>query len=160
MKNQITYQKDGIVVNGQLIELSVITDNCNIAKIKEDKIVILKMEWPSSRGFEGIVELIACSTEQAEVIKKHIVGKHIDFGEIAGKHSEVCGTLEASEVETITDISEIQDFLKQYPNGHEYDHSFIETYFNYACCMVEEESFYEMTEEDIQEFEKAYSPAV
>ncbi len=42
MKNQITYQKDGIIVNGEFLSLESITENCLLKKIKEDKLILME----------------------------------------------------------------------------------------------------------------------
>lgn len=34
---------------------------------------------------------------------KDLIGKELDFGEVLGKHSEVCGNIEADEIEFISD---------------------------------------------------------
>jgi len=60
MKQEITYQFNGITINDQhFISLSEIIEKCNLEKIKLDNLRLLKMEWRGWRGFsEGIIERI------------------------------------------------------------------------------------------------------
>lgn len=39
------------------------------------------------------------------------IGKHVYFGEILGKHSEICGTLDRKDLEVVTDD---QDFIEKF----------------------------------------------
>ncbi len=56
----------------------------------------------------GEVEgIFTCEKEQLE----KAYGKEVYFGEILGKHSEVCGTLEE---DAITILSDDQDFVKKF----------------------------------------------
>ena len=61
--------------------------------------------WDCGRmgGLDGI--FIA---EESEV--KAIIGKEIYFGEVLGKHSEICGTLDEDDIVVKTDD---QAFIKQ-----------------------------------------------
>ncbi len=45
---------------------------------------------------------------------KDIIGKHIYFGEILGKHSEVQGTLEENEIELITEDQTAVEVIEKY----------------------------------------------
>jgi hypothetical protein len=47
------------------------------------------------------------------------------FGEIAGKHSEVYGDIEESEVCIDTQTEKVIEFLELHPSGHDYNHSFL-----------------------------------
>lgn len=148
--NKIIYKKDGIIIDDTFIELSNIIKNCNYSKIKEEKLLLLKIEWKGWRGFsEGILEKIVLPSEKIEVIKKHILGKTIYFGEIAGKHSEVCNTLDDNDIEIVDDVNIIQEFLEQYPTGHIYNHSFLYTFYDYASDGGYKDK---ISEEDIEEF--------
>lgn len=130
---QITYKKDGILIDETFISLSEITERCNLEKVKGDKLFLLKMEWKGWRGFdEGILERIVLPIEKIETIKKIILGKEIYFGEIAGKHSDVYNTLDEDDIEVIEDQKAILEFLSANPSGHEYNHSFLHTFNDYA----------------------------
>ena len=66
---QLIYKKDGILLNGEFITLDKIIKNCNNAKIKEENLLLLKMEWKGWRGFsEGILERILLPIEKIEII--------------------------------------------------------------------------------------------
>ena len=146
---QITYKKDGIIINNNFISLFEITKNCNLEKLKEEKLVILKMEWSGWRGFdEGILEKIALPIEKIETIKKYILGKTIYFGEIAGKHSDVYNSLDENDIEIIDDPKAILKFLQSNPSGHKYNHSFLHSFYDYAS----DGGYDDISEEDAKEF--------
>lgn len=47
------------------------------------------------------------------------IGSHIYFGEVLGKHSEVQGTLDSSDVKVMSDDQELcGKLLEVFPNGH------------------------------------------
>ena len=52
-----------------------------------------KFHWDCGRS--GKVESIFIATEE-EV--QDLIGQYVDFGEILGKHSEICGFVEENEV--------------------------------------------------------------
>ena len=107
------------------------------------------MEWKGWRGFEeGILEKIVLPLDKIETIKKHILGKTIYFGEIAGKHSDVYNRLDTNDIEVIDDYKTIIDFLFENPHGHDYNHSFLHTFINYAS----DGGYDDVLEEDIKEF--------
>jgi hypothetical protein len=130
---EIIYKKNGILVDKNFISLSEIIEKCNIEKLKEDNLLLLIMEWRGWRGFdEGILEKIVLPIEKIDFIKKHILGKTIYFGEIAGKHSDVRNTLDENDIEIIDDPKIILDFLSSNPSGHEYNHSFLNNFIDRA----------------------------
>lgn len=150
---EITYKKDGILIDENFISLSEITEKCNLEKVKEEKLLLLKMEWEGWRGFdEGILEKIVLPLEKIEIIKKHILGKTIYFGEIAGKHSDVCNSLDENDIEVIDDPKVIQQFLSSDPSGHEYSHSFLYTFSDYAS----DGGYDDISDEDAKEFAAAF----
>jgi hypothetical protein len=52
--------------------LSEIIEKCNLEKVKEEKLLLLKMKWKGWRGFEeGVLEIIVLPLEKIEIIKKH-----------------------------------------------------------------------------------------
>ena len=57
----------------------------------------------------------------------NFTGMEAYFGEIAGKHSEIYGTVEEDEIKITDDAVE---FLATYPRGRCYDHSFIDAFYN------------------------------
>ena len=150
---EITYKKDGIIVNEKFISLNEITEKCNLEKLKDEKLVLLKMEWKGWRGFyEGICEKIVLQKEKIEIIKKHILGKTIYFGEIAGKHSDVYNTLDDNDIEIIEDSNIIVEFLKLNPSGHEYNHSFLYTFHDSVMDGI----YDDVTEDDVKIIREIY----
>lgn len=67
--------------------------------------VLVRFYWDCGRT--GSVEGLFITTK-ADLNKAY--DKYVYFGEILGKHSEVCGTLERSDVEF---VSEDQDFIQK-----------------------------------------------
>lgn len=150
----IEFKKDGILIDSEFISLSEIIAKCNNSKVKAENLLLLKMEWKGWRGFdEGILERILLPIEKIEVIKKYILGKQINFGEIAGKHSEVYNTLDENDISIITDKKEIAKFMKKCPIGHEFNHSFLNQFHNQASDGVYGD---EITDEQLKEFGKAW----
>lgn len=150
---KIEYKKEGIVIDDNFISLFEIIKKCNLKKVKEDKLFLLKMEWKGWRGFdEGILEKIVLPLEKINIVKKHILGKTIYFGEIAGKHSDVFGSLDENDIEIIKDTKAIQEFLSLNPSGHEYNYSFLQTFSEYAS----DGGYDDVSEEDIKEIEKYF----
>lgn len=140
---KIEYKKDGIVIDGTVLLLTDITSKCNDVKLKEDKLVILEMGW-DGRGGE-VFEQIALPLEKALQVKEILLGREVYFGEIWGKHSEVCGEMCEKTFEIIKDGKKIKSFLNNYPSGHNYDHSFIYTF------LEREEERLEYEVEDLDE---------
>lgn len=72
-----------------------------LEKVKEsDKVCLWKFRWDCGR--QGDVMGVFKATKE-EV--KNAIGKEVYFGEILGKHSEICGILEEGEVELISAYS-------------------------------------------------------
>ena len=67
---------------------------------------LYKFFWDCYRG--GCVEGVFAEEEE-EVAK--IIGEEIYFGEILGKHSEVCGTIKKNDIKV---LSEDQDFIEKF----------------------------------------------
>ncbi len=72
-----------------------------------------------SCGRQGSLEGIFTADQEAmrELIKS---GKEIYFGEVLGKHSEICGPIEEQDIEVVTDdqnvvaMFELHDFASGY----------------------------------------------
>lgn len=141
------FTKEGVVIEGNLITLAEITKNCLIAKVKDEKLLLLKMKWP--RRDKAIKECITLTSEKIEIIKKIMFGKTIYFGEIDGKHSDVFNVFDESDIEIVEDVPTIVDFLTAHPSGHEYNHSFLITFRDYAG----DGGYDDVSEDDIKEFE-------
>lgn len=63
-----------------------------------DAEVVWRFEWDMGRNGTVESEFVATRKEIEEIL-----GQRVYFGEILGKHSEVYGTLEASEFKMISD---------------------------------------------------------
>lgn len=121
------YTSKGININGKLYSLEEITENIRMKEIEEKDLVVLHIEWGFSRNFDGAYEKRAIKREDANKFKKDFTGVRVNFGEIAGKHSEIYGTLEEDEIVINSDPKEVVAFLKKHPSGHNFNHSFIYT---------------------------------
>ena len=136
---------NGIEVNGEFISLVDITKNVNMVKVKDEKLVVLTINWPGSRNCDEITEQIALPLSDAKRVKSIIVGKEAYFGEIAGKHSEIYGEIEESEIAINKNKAVITSFLRECPSRHEYNHSFI-----YAIIQAVESEMTEISEDDLK----------
>jgi len=123
---EITYKKDGIELDGAFLSLAIIIEKCNDIKLKEDKLVLLEMGWDGRGG--SIFERRALPLENVLKIKEILLDKEVYFGEIWGKHSEVYGNMREDTFEIVKDKKKIKDFLREYPQGFDFDHSFIHTF--------------------------------
>ena len=145
----IKFTKEGVKFGDEFFTLNDIAVGVNKAKIREEDLVILKMEWPHTRSWDGNVEQIVLPSANIERIREILTGKNIYFGEINGKHSEVFGTLEESEFEVDHDVDRINDFLCAHPTGHSYEHSFIHAFE----IQADEEEYEDVNKDTIKEFE-------
>jgi methyl coenzyme M reductase gamma subunit len=67
--------------------------------------VLVKFYWDCGRNGDLSGVFIA---EKDKV--ESIIGKDVYFGEVLGKHSDICGTIEEKDIKT---LSEDQDFIKK-----------------------------------------------
>ena len=74
---------------------------------KEIKMILKLYQFHWECGRQGDVEGIFAATEE-EVEKA--IGKHVYFGEILGKHSEISGDLSIDDLTVLTDD---QEFIKK-----------------------------------------------
>ncbi len=123
---KIEYRKDGVIVGDAFLSLSDIIEECNNIKLKEDKLVLLEMGWDGRGG--SAFEKRALPLKNALRVKEILLDKEVYFGEIWGKHSEVYGSMSEDTFEIIKDKKKIKDFIKEYPSGIDYNHSFIYTF--------------------------------
>jgi hypothetical protein len=119
------FKKDGIILNNEFISLTDIIKECYTARIKEEDLCLLKIEWKSTRSFDGATEILLVSRKDAKDFKKLITGLKIYFGEIAGKHSEVYGNLQKDDITIIDELEKTLHWLLDNPKGHNYNHSFL-----------------------------------
>lgn len=77
---------------------------------------IYKFHWDYGR--QGDVD--GCFVaDESEV--KEAIGKEIYFGEILGKHSEVCGTLEVGDIELTTTDPQVVSLFDQFKLANGYN---------------------------------------
>ena len=142
--SKITYTEQGMMIDGKLYGIDTINLKVNQKRIKNQKLAILTIEWEGyRRGFEGICERLVAPLDTLKEIYDLMMGQQVYFGEIAGKHSEVYFTVEKEHITIDTSPTEVTAFLKEFPNGHDYDHSALQTvYYDYS----EEDGDYEAHE--------------
>lgn len=89
------------------------------------------MEWKPSRGFDGIKEefLVNMKTWD-ELFNIHLKDKEIYFGEIAGKHSEISGTLDAGDIVVCSHEDTKQLFFNTHGSYKPCKHSFLKTFLD------------------------------
>ena len=121
---EIEYTKTGIVADGIEISLEEITEKVNEMKISEENLCLMKLEWQGGRNFDGAYEYRIMTLKNALEFKNIFSGAYINFGEIAGKHSEISGNLDDDEITIINDAKIVNSFLSANPNGLTYNHSF------------------------------------
>ncbi len=124
----IKYLKNGIEINNEFISLDEICRKCIEVNVKDNDLIIFNITWGSTRGFDGCNESIVIKKQNVEQLKDILIGKFIYFGEIAGKHSEVCGDLLEKHITIETNVNNVIDFILKNPNYHSYDHSFLHTF--------------------------------
>ena len=150
----IEFLENGISVNDKFLSLEEITHKVNEVKAKKHKLGLMIISWPGGRGWDGATEKFVGPLKNLKRMKEILKGKTIYFGEIAGKHSEVYGTLDESDMVIHEDVAGVQTFLKECPGGHQYDHSFLHQFLDDATCGGYEDEFDEgeLTEEIVKEF--------
>nr|DAI89597.1 MAG TPA: hypothetical protein [Caudoviricetes sp.] len=151
----IKYKKDGIEINGEFLSLVTITEKCNEIKLKEDKLVILEMCWEGRGG--DVTERRALPLENALKIKEILLGREVYFGEIWGKHSEVYGIMTEDTFEIEKDKKKVKEFLRNNPNGVDYNHSFIARFTDNIEERLDEDPDSLGEDEDQELCDKIYS---
>lgn len=121
-----TITSNGIKIGDEEISLESITKKVQELRAAESDLALLTITWPGNRAWDGAKEQIVLKRADAEELKSGITDIEVNFGEIAGKHSEIYGTLEASEM-IITSGNSVVEFLELCPSGHNYNHSFLDT---------------------------------
>jgi len=145
----------GLLVNGVLKwTLEEMTEMVNENRIKNKDEVILKIEWESNRNFDGAYEYTLLPKAKAIKAKELLTGINVHFGEIAGKHSDIYGDIEEDEITIVTDLGEIKEFKRTYPDGLDYNHSFLGVISDYIH-MSEFESL-GVEEEDEESFKQQF----
>ena len=130
MNELVKFTKDGFLIDGELFTLDQIAIGCNRAKVKEDKLALLQISWKGGRGMDDIVEHKIMKAENVEPLLNLIIGQQVYFGEIAGKHSEVYGTLDTEDIAVKTDTATVVAFLLHHPSGWDSNYSFLNRLMN------------------------------
>jgi len=141
----IEYVENGVNFGETFVSLDEITKKVNKVKVKNQKLSLMTIEWDGGRGFDGCCEQYTDSIENLKRIKEILIGKTINFGEIAGKHSEIYGEMEECDFNISEENKDVTDFLSKHPSGHEYDHSFLHTFNDWL---------YDADEDEVSETEK------
>ena len=123
----IKYLSNGIEVNREFISKETLVKEIESIKVKERDLVVVRISWSGNRNFDGCYENIVLPRELANEYVNNFTGIEAYFGEIAGKHSEIYGTVEEDEIKITDDAVE---FLAVYPRGVDYYHSFRNAFFN------------------------------
>ena len=123
----IKYLSNGIEVNGEFISKETLVKEIESIKVKERDLVVVRISWSGDRNFDGCYENIVLPRELAKEYVDNFTGREAYFGEIAGKHSEIYGTVDEDEISITEDAVE---FLEQCPSGVYYDHSFSSAFYN------------------------------
>ena len=123
----IKYLSNGIEVNGEFISKETLVKEIESIKVKEKDLVVVRISWSGNRNFDGCYENIVLPRELANEYVDNFTGREAYFGEIAGKHSEIYGTVDEDEISITEDAVE---FLEQCPSGVYYDHSFSSAFYN------------------------------
>ena len=122
----IKYLSNGIEINGEFITKETLVKEIESVKVKERDLVVVRISWSGDRNFDGCYENIVLPRELANEYVESFTGRRAYFGEIAGKHSEICGTVDEDEISITEDAVE---FLEQCPSGLYYDHSFSSAFY-------------------------------
>lgn len=142
----IEYKKDGIIIEGVFLLLSDIVEECNNINLEENNLVLLQMEWDGRGG--NVSERRVLPLNNALRIKEILLDKYVYFGEIWGKHSEVYGDMSEDTFKIITEEVKVKEFLKEYPGGVDFDHSFI---YSFVEWNEEQEMQEGVTQEQLDE---------
>ena len=126
------FTKEGILDNGTLYTLKEISRKINEKIVEEDDLVIIKFRWDDFR--KGIYEYKLVSKKDALFMKKQIIGKHLSFGELFGKHNEIERIFVESDIEIVYDFSEVVDFFILNPCKSKHNYSFWENFLDNAEC--------------------------
>lgn len=130
-----SYTTTGIQIGDTHVSLEEITTNIRKRQEQEEDLVVFTISWGGGRSWDGATEEIVVTRENSVKLKEMILGVPINFGEIAGKHSEIYGDIEEDDIAVSNTAAE---FLSDYPSGHNYDHSFLynimDQYVEDECC--------------------------
>ena len=127
--DDLIFTESGLQVGGRFLPLGEIIRNCLTRRVINNKLVLVTIEWESRRGFDGLIEKFVLSRSQWQTLQSQIIGETIYFGEIAGKHSDIRGTIDEGDITVDDSVSGVVRFLQNNPTGREYNHSFIDRFY-------------------------------
>ncbi len=127
--DDLIFTESGLQVGGRFLPLGEIIRNCLTRRVINNKLVLVTIEWKSHRGFDGLTEKFVLSRSQWETLRFQMIGETVYFGEIAGKHSDIHGTIDEDDITVDDSVSGVVGFLQNNPTGREYDHSFIDRFY-------------------------------
>ena len=122
----VNYNQVGIVVQGVTIPVEQVMRNVYKKEIIEKDLVLFIINWERYRGFDGVTETFVIPKSNIEEIKNIILDKHIYFGEIAGKHSDIEGTIQEQDINVEQDKNIIMEFMVNNVSKHRANYSFID----------------------------------
>ena len=134
MLKSVKYTPNGMEIkmvtgNNVTFLLNDIQRECIRAKINEESLALLQIKWDSERGWDGACERWVGPKNDIDRIIRFIIGREIRFGEIAGKHSDICSVIEKCDITVIDDKDKLVAHLLHHPTGHDYDHSFLNVFY-------------------------------
>lgn len=150
--DDLIFTESGLQVGGRFLPLGEIIRNCLTRRVINNKLVLVAIEWKSHRGFDGLTEKFVLSRSQWETLRFQMIGETVYFGEIAGKHSDIHGTIDEDEITVDDSASGVVRFLQNNPTGREYVHSFIDRFYE----RVSEGSYDDFHTETVEYFLEFY----
>lgn len=124
--DDLIFTESGLQVGGRFLPLGEIILNCLTRRVINNKLVLVTIEW------DGLTEKFVLSRSQWQTLQSQIIGETIYFGEIAGKHSDIRGTIDEGDITVDDSVSGVVRFLQNNPTGREYDHSFICAFYEHV----------------------------
>lgn len=112
----VTYSQAGVTVedthgNSTFLWWGILEKERN--KFRFANSVLVEIMWDFGRMGE-FYQFTIQDKDQWAALKARMLGKQIYFGEIAGKHSEIYGVLNESDITETYDIAAIEDFVNRY----------------------------------------------
>ncbi len=117
------YTTTGIIVDGEEISKETLLIEINTLRAKGMGVLIIK--WEGGRVMDEIKEQIIVKQSDYKDIRAFLVGTEIHFGEIAGKHSKICGDIEENDISISLTVKTVCDFMMKNPSGRLFHHSFL-----------------------------------
>lgn len=130
--DSLIFSENGLQVGDRFLPLGEIIRNCLTRRVIDRELVLVTIEWKSHSGFDGLTEKFVLSSSQWETLRFQIIGETVYFGEIAGKHSDIHGTIDEDEITVDDSVSGVVRFLQNNPTGREYEHSLIGAFYEHV----------------------------